>query len=109
MYSNYKCNIDNSHESFVTKNGKSYMEAHHLIPLSAQADFDYSLDIDANIVSLCPMCHRKLHHGKDIESEIKKLFDLKNELLKKSGIEIILEELFENYDYIFIIHIKITI
>ena len=97
VYANYQCNIDISHGSFVAKNGKLYMEAHHLIPMSAQDDFNNSLDVDANIVSLCPSCHRKLHHGKYIELELKKLFDSRVELLKQSGIEITLEDLKKYY------------
>lgn len=97
IYANYQCNIDGCHGSFVAKNGNLYMEAHHLIPMSAQDDFNNSLDVDANIVSLCPTCHRKLHHGKDIEVELKKLFDSRVELLKQSGIEITLDDLKKYY------------
>ena len=97
VYANYQCNIDGKHCSFVAKNGKIYMEAHHLIPMSAQEDFNNSLDVDANIVSLCPTCHRKLHHGKDIEVELKKLLDSRIVLLKQSGIEITLEKLKKYY------------
>ncbi len=97
VYANYQCNIDSNHVSFVAKNGKSFMEAHHLIPMSAQDDFNNSLDVDANIVSLCPTCHRKLHHGKDIELELKKLLDSRNALLKQSGIEISLIDLKKYY------------
>lgn len=73
------------------------MEAHHLIPMSAQENFNNSLDVDANIVSLCPACHRKLHHGKEIEFELKKLFESRLELLKQSGIEITLDDLKKYY------------
>ena len=97
IYSNYCCNIDNNHESFIAKNGKTYMEAHHLIPMSAQEDFINSLDVDANIVTLCPVCHRKLHHGKDKELELKKLLDSRMTLLKQSGIEITLDDLKKYY------------
>lgn len=97
VYATYQCNIDNNHETFVVKNGKPYMEAHHLIPMSVQEDFDNSLDVDANIVSLCPTCHRKLHHGKDIKSELKKLFDNRIALLKQSGIEITFDDLKKYY------------
>lgn len=97
VYSNYQCNIDIEHGSFVAKNGKTYMEAHHLIPMSAQEYFENSLDVDANIVSLCPICHRKLHHGKEVELELKKLFDDRIALLKQSGIDIAFNELKKYY------------
>ncbi len=97
VYLNYQCNIDIKHESFVAKNGKTYMEAHHLIPISAQEYFENSLDVDANIVSLCPICHRKLHHGKEVETELKTLFDDRIALLKQSGINITFSELKKYY------------
>lgn len=98
VYSSYQCNIDNSHGSFIAKNGKTYMEAHHLIPMSVQEDFKNSLDVDANIVTLCPTCHRKLHYGKEIESELKKLFDERVLLLKESGIDITFDALKKYYN-----------
>lgn len=95
--SKYKCDLENSHVSFINKNGKPYMEAHHLIPIGEQSKFSFSLDVDANIVSLCPNCHRKLHHGKDIKEDLFKLFNARKDLLKKSGIEITFDELLELY------------
>ena len=98
-YSNYKCNIDPNHESFISKNGSQYMEAHHLIPLSVQEKFTNSLDIDANIICLCPTCHKKLHYGKHINGELEQLFNNRKELLKKSGIDISFEDLQIYYTY----------
>lgn len=97
VYAGYQCNIDGNHESFIAKNGKTYMEAHHLIPMSAQDDFENSLDVDANIISLCPVCHRKLHHGIDIDDDLRRLFNSRVELLKQSGIEITLVDLKKYY------------
>ena len=97
VLSGFKCCVDPSHVTFLTKNGHQYMEAHHLIPMAAQDEFDTSLDVDANIVSLCPLCHRKLHHGKDNQAELKKLYDLRKDLLEKSGIEIDFEKLASFY------------
>lgn len=60
----YKCEVDLNHETFISKSsGKQYVEAHHLIPMKAQGDFEYSIDVPANIISLCPTCHRRLHHS----------------------------------------------
>ncbi len=97
ILSGYKCDVDIEHGSFIAKNGKQYMEAHHLIPMSAQEYFENSLDVAANIVSLCPVCHRKLHYGKDIEIELNQLFYYRNNLLKQSGIEISFDELKKLY------------
>ncbi|MGD9909454.1 MAG: HNH endonuclease [Candidatus Izemoplasmatales bacterium] len=97
IFSNFKCDLDNDHVSFTSKNDKPYMEAHHLVPLSTQDYFDNSLDVDANIVCLCPNCHRKLHYGKDIQFDLKKLYDSRVEYLNKSGIHISFDELYELY------------
>jgi 5-methylcytosine-specific restriction enzyme A len=52
------------HATFIGKrSGQPYVEAHHLIPMSRQDDFDFSLDVEENVVPLCPNCHRLLHHG----------------------------------------------
>ena len=74
------------------------MEAHHLIPMGAQDDFGVSLDVDANIVSLCPNCHRKLHHGANTEGDLLNLFNQRKKLLEKSGIQISFEDLKKYYE-----------
>ena len=62
----FKCEIDDTHETFVSEaSRKNYMEAHHLIPLRMQHDFENSLDVVGNIVSICPNCHRLIHYGRD--------------------------------------------
>ncbi|MBP6713544.1 HNH endonuclease [Aliarcobacter cryaerophilus] len=97
---NFSCEVDNAHKTFISKAmNKQYMEAHHLIPLQFQEDFSYSLDIPANIVSVCPNCHRKLHFGfiEDKKEILKKLFERKNNKLKEFGIIINEDELFEIY------------
>lgn len=94
---NFKCEIDENHETFITKAGTPYMEAHHLIPLAAQEDFENSLDVDANIICLCPICHRNLHYGKVIEDDLNKLYKKRKELLKQSGINISFKEMINYY------------
>lgn len=65
---NYNCQIDFSHKSFISKaSGHPYVEGHHIIPLNQQPDFEYSLDCYANIIVLCPNCHRFMHHGLEKE------------------------------------------
>lgn len=62
---NYLCEFDNQHKHFISKfNGENYVEAHHLIPMQYQDQFDKSLDIHANIVSICLVCHKKIHYGR---------------------------------------------
>ena len=60
----YRCEVETTHESFITeRNHKLYMEGHHVIPMKKQMNFKNSLDVYANIVCLCPTCHRKIHYG----------------------------------------------
>jgi HNH endonuclease len=62
--SNFVCEINSLHVAFKSNvTGKNYVEAHHLIPLKAQPAFEKALDNPANIISLCPNCHRLLHHA----------------------------------------------
>lgn len=90
----YKCELDCTTELFVRKSSNiTYTEAHHLIPLCFQDEFVHSLDVEANVVSLCPNCHCKLHYGADIEPLLRTLYSLRRERLKKCGIEISYEKL----------------
>lgn len=87
---NYRCEYDPNDRIFERKNGKGYTEPHHLIPLSKYEDFEYSLDMEENIVSLCSHCHNLLHYGK-IEDKIvilKKLFINRQDALKKIGLKL---------------------
>lgn len=99
-YSCYECEYDSSHKYFISnKTRENYVEGHHLIPMKYQEQFEYSLDVEANIVSLCIVCHKKLHLGR-IEDKIdiiSKLYNHKKDLLKKSGLGISLNELIEFY------------
>lgn len=98
---NYSCEFDSTHTSFNSKyTNKMYVEAHHLIPVNFEDNFEYSLDIGSNIVSLCPNCHRKIHNAISEERNImiEKLFNERKEYLKKQGIEITLEDLKNKYE-----------
>ena len=96
----YCCAVDKEHETFVKKNGEKYLEVHHLIPLERQNEFENKLDTKANLVSICPLCHKKIHYGRieDIKPIIKKLFEEREEHLKTSGIEISFEKLLTYYE-----------
>ncbi len=98
MACNYNCQIDYAHKSFIAKaNNKPYMEGHHIIPLNQQKDFKYSLDCYANILVLCPNCHRFLHYGLDNEKREKLIIIYENrvERLFNCGIEIDRKEFLE--------------
>lgn len=98
--SNFKCTINCTHEHFKSKvTGENYVESHHLIPMCYQEDFDNSLDVEANIVCLCVVCHKKLHHAELNEKKdmLYTLFNQREERLKKCGLIISFDELVELY------------
>ena len=89
---------DIPHPSFLRKRkAVLYMEPHHLIPLEYQDDFEFSLDIEENIVSLCSNCHNRFHYGWGFDKLLERLYNGRIEHLRCAGIEISLEELLEIY------------
>ncbi|HHD2753890.1 TPA: DUF3578 domain-containing protein [Clostridium perfringens] len=101
IHSSYKCVLNPDHYSFISKKTKKpYMETHHLIPLSKQDNFEFSLDVEANIVSLCSNCHNCIHYGID-DDKIKmlsELFNIRKDRLSKCGIKITFNDLLEAYN-----------
>lgn len=94
----YLCECGSDHVSFVRKsNGKNYTEPHHIIPMSAQGDFDIDLDCLPNIISLCSNCHNRLHYGADIDDILYKIYEQRKEALSKYGINITFSELLSYY------------
>lgn len=62
--SNWQCELNPYHKTFLSKNGKvDFVEAHHLIPMAAQDFYKNTLDFADNIVALCPNCHRLVHNA----------------------------------------------
>lgn len=98
---NFQCEIDKEHDTFISRAIlKNYVESHHLIPMKYYDEFQYSIDNEADIVALCPNCHRLLHFGRfeDKKVLLDKLYYKHIESLKKAGIEITLERLLEMYE-----------
>lgn len=96
----YLCEIDNQHQHFISMfNGRNYVEAHHLIPMQYQEQFDCSLDNHANIVSICLVCHKKIHYGlfEDKREILNKLFNSRRERLIKGGINLSIKDLYKYY------------
>jgi 5-methylcytosine-specific restriction protein A len=97
---NYRCEINPEHKTFISEvTGKNFVEAHHLVPMNLQSKFSWSLDVPGNIVSLCPNCHRQIHHATVQEKRkiIKNLYEKRVSLLKAFGIIISFEELLDSY------------
>jgi 5-methylcytosine-specific restriction protein A len=98
----YKCQVDSTHESFVTKAGLPYMEKHHLISMMYYEEYTNDLDDIGNIVSLCPNCHRKIHLGNknDVKDMLEVLYEQQKVKLEKAGLPISLDLLKEKYGVI---------
>lgn len=95
----YKCERNNEHTSFERKlDNKPYMEPHHLVPMSAQDDFDVSLDVTENIVCLCSNCHNEIHYGVKRKVLIEQLYNDRKNILAMAKINISLDELLKYYD-----------
>lgn len=91
----YHCELDGSHESFLAESThRRYMEGHHIIPLRKQGNFDYSLDAYANVICLCPLCHRRIHYGlnEDRISMMKTIYKERFDRLEQSGICISMDD-----------------
>lgn len=102
---NFKCEIDPEHHTFTSiASNQPYIEVHHLVPLSRQGDYKFSLDVAANVVALCPMCHKRMHHGiLDHEKRIalKKLLSARKENLKEKKIRLTEKTLLSYYHFEF--------
>ena len=97
----YLCEINHSHKTFKSNlSGNKYVEAHHLIPISYQGSFKYSLDVESNINSLCPNCHRLIHLAVLAEKRpiIATLYELRKDRLAKAGLQIDLDSLLKMYN-----------
>lgn len=96
----FLCQININHRWFKSSaTHENYVEAHHIIPISTQALFEYSIDCVPNIASLCPVCHRQIHYDYK-ENKVKLLEILWNqnkEGIERAGINIKFNELVELY------------
>lgn len=95
------CEADCTNEPFVSNaTGLPYVEAHHLVPLSHQAGFlEASLDVPANVIALCAICHAKIHLAVKAVREplIAALHAKRAERLRRCGIQCDLPELHRMY------------
>lgn len=83
----YLCEFDSAHGLFIRKKQPvNYTEPHHLIPLKYDDLFEKSLDVQANIVSLCSHCHNLIHYGADSEVVIRKLWEDRHQEITDAGI-----------------------
>lgn len=89
-FAGHSCEINHEHESFIAEsNSKPYMEGHHIMPMNHQDKFNFSLDVYANIMCLCPVCPRRIHHGlkRDREEMMNQIYDERIDRFANSGIK----------------------
>jgi predicted HNH restriction endonuclease len=91
--------INKKHITFSTDKVDNYLEAHHLIPMKAQSDFEVNLDRIENVIALCPNCHSAIHYGtlKTKEQMIEELYNMNISELEKANINIDLYKLIHLY------------
>lgn len=92
---NFLCEMNNNHKTFQQKGtDHRYMECHHIIPLNKQNEFENSLDVYANLICLCPTCHRFLHHGTNEErlKLLNEIYQKRSKRLEASGLSVTEEE-----------------
>ena len=93
----YCCEINKKHKTFIAEaTNENFIEGHHIIPMRLQKRFAYSLDVYANILGVCPNCHRMLHYGtlSDRRYVLSSIFDSRAERLNLSGINLGRNEFF---------------
>lgn len=100
--SGHKCELEalNRCRYFIAKStNKNYVEVHHFVPREFRNNYEFSIDVLSNYVTLCPHCHRMIHYATDRErvNIIRCIFNQRKERLKKCGILIDLAEVFDYY------------
>lgn len=84
-----RCDINPNHHTFMRPGeAVSYTKPVHLIPMTVQQHFLHSLDVEANIASLCSDCYERLQHDENRLELVRQLYQLKIEELEKAGIGI---------------------
>lgn len=100
----YKCELEElctceSHYFTSKETKKNYVEIHHFIPREFSNDFEKTIEVIENYVSLCPRCHRMIHKAVDRERDvlIAFLFNKRKGSLDLKGLKISLDEIKKYY------------
>lgn len=101
--SEYKCELETYKgcRYFTSKTtNHNYVEVHHFIPREFRNNFEYSVDVLANYITLCPHCHRMIHLATDRERVdiVRFIYSQRKERLKKCGLEIEFSDLLNFYN-----------
>lgn len=95
----YRCEIDQNHETFQTAEGHQYAEAVPLIPFEEGVGYGKGVMESANLLCLCPNCAARLRKGtvEDREEMIINLHRSHKKALEEVGIKISLGEILKMY------------
>lgn len=101
--SGYKCELETYKgcKYFTSKTTKqNYVEVHHFVPREFRNNFENSVDVLANYITLCPHCHRMIHLATDRERVdiIRFIYSQRKERLKRCGLEVQFEDLLSFYN-----------
>lgn len=101
--SGYKCELETYKgcRYFTSKTTKhNYVEVHHFVPREFRNNFENSVDVLANYITLCPHCHRMIHLATDRERVdiIRFIYSQRKERLKKCGLEVEFVDLLNFYN-----------
>ena len=87
----FLCEVNPAHAAFIAEaSDRNYLEGHHLIPLSCQPPFSISIDVYANLVGLCPNCHRFLRFARraDRRTVLSDLYSARADRLHHGGTDV---------------------
>lgn len=101
--SNYTCELEmlNGCRYFTSKTTRhNYIEVHHFVPREFRNNFENSVDVLANYITLCPHCHRMIHLATDRErvNIIRFIYNQRKDRLRNCGIEVEFEDLLNFYN-----------
>lgn len=84
----FTCELFPEYPTFISSSsGNPFMEAHHLIPMKLQDEFEQPLDVVDNICCLNPLSHRLVHFGKYeiFEERLASIVRLRSNFIKSVG------------------------
>lgn len=101
--SNYRCELEQYKccRYFTSKTTKhNYVEVHHFVPREFRNNYENSIDVLANYITLCPHCHKMIHLATDREriDIIRYIYNQRKKRLEACGIDVELQEMLEYYN-----------
>lgn len=97
------------HYSFLRENNLYYHEGHHFIPKSNIDKIGERINYYENIVSLCPLCHKRIHQGalEDRYKMVKFLYEKNRKFYDNVLLESnLIKEKREALDFIFYLYLN---